>query len=351
MKFVVTKNLNVRVGAPSINSPCFQYISPGNIIEVDGIYYKGDLYDGIDLWLRDKAGNYYWSGGVINESEGKNIIVDPNFNLINYNNIILNIPNDWRLTNGRGINVAVFDTGINVAHKDFDGIFNQNNTKNFSSSSSGIQDIYNHGTQITGIIGARTSTNNGIRGVAPECNLFVLKVGEDDGSFLPTNIIKALEWSKSNNINIINMSFSINYRYYHDQGIESALDSIQNCVIVASAGENSILTQDFLYPAMHKEVISVGAINQSINDKFCSNLNYILPLLQIPSCSGGNKILYKTESGSSISTAFLTGIIALYLSYSKTNNLQKTAIMQELDKSVSQYYSNMELNNLLIIKP
>jgi subtilisin family serine protease len=350
MKVVVTKNLNVRVGTPSVNAPCFKYVPQGSEIEVDGKLYKGDLYDDIDTWLKDLTGNYYWSGGVKYGYKEKNSNVDPTLNLINYNNIILKIPYDWSATNGHGVNIAILDTGINISHKDFNGIFNQGNALNFTSSLSGVKDVYNHGTQITGIIGARTSTTNGIRGVAPACNLFALKVGEDNGDFLDINIINALNWATSNDIHLINMSFSINYQRY--QNVLKTLNNIRNCIIVAAAGENEILTKsNFFYPSMHPQIISVGAINQSINGAFNGKLNYMMPLLPIASCSGNDQILYKTDSGSSMSAALLTGAIALYLSYVNKNFLQKADIMQELDKYIFNYHNNMELGRLLIIKP
>lgn len=64
MKVTVTKNLNVRVGAPSINAPNLEFLLPGAVVETDGKLYKGDWYDGNQDWYRDTEGNYYWSGGV-----------------------------------------------------------------------------------------------------------------------------------------------------------------------------------------------------------------------------------------------------------------------------------------------
>ncbi|SHK70613.1 hypothetical protein SAMN04488028_107198 [Reichenbachiella agariperforans] len=65
MKVTVTKYLNVRVGKPSVNAPCYQYLAPGSEIEVGEKLYLGDSYDGMDTWYRDEADNYYWSGGFL----------------------------------------------------------------------------------------------------------------------------------------------------------------------------------------------------------------------------------------------------------------------------------------------
>ena len=66
MKLTVKVNLNVRVGKPSVNAPCYTYITPGSTLEVDENPYPGDMYDGNDTWYKDDAGNYYWSGGFDN---------------------------------------------------------------------------------------------------------------------------------------------------------------------------------------------------------------------------------------------------------------------------------------------
>jgi len=44
MKVTVTKYLNVRVGKPSVNAPCYQYLAPGSELEMHGNLYKGDSF-------------------------------------------------------------------------------------------------------------------------------------------------------------------------------------------------------------------------------------------------------------------------------------------------------------------
>jgi hypothetical protein len=65
MKVTVTDNyLNMRTGAPLLSAPNTQYLSPGDVIEIEEWLYRGDLYSGVDTWIKDLAGNFYWSGGV-----------------------------------------------------------------------------------------------------------------------------------------------------------------------------------------------------------------------------------------------------------------------------------------------
>src|ERR1700744_5797251 len=121
MKVTVTKYLNVRVGSPSLNAPCYQYIAPGSEIEVDGQLYTGDAYDGISTWLKDAGGNYYWSGGVdykSAQSQGPTTnfqqFLDQSLSgsalsrIVNYGQL-LNIDQQYKAKAGQGVTIAVVD--------------------------------------------------------------------------------------------------------------------------------------------------------------------------------------------------------------------------------------------------
>ena len=71
----INQNLNVRVGAPSVNAPCYTYVEPGSTVEVEEKPIEGDSYEGNNLWYAGLDGNYYWSGGVINDNKIKHVFV------------------------------------------------------------------------------------------------------------------------------------------------------------------------------------------------------------------------------------------------------------------------------------
>ena len=82
-------------------------------------------------------------------------------------------PQAHRWATGRGVTVAVIDTGIETEHPDLLGRVAK--TANFvdGGAQSFAQD--RHGTAVAGVIGARANNNEGIFGVAPEADLIGIK--------------------------------------------------------------------------------------------------------------------------------------------------------------------------------
>src|SRR4051812_21155816 len=83
-----------------------------------------------------------------------------------------------RSSRGKGIKVAVCDTGAALAHPDFTDAIED--ARDFTGSRTGPADNNGHGTWCAGAIGARDNTM-GVVGVAPECTLLVAKVLGDNG--------------------------------------------------------------------------------------------------------------------------------------------------------------------------
>jgi len=107
---------------------------------------------------------------------------------------------DVHLTNnkGSGINVAILDTGIDYRHNDlnnnyyggydFGGYFWY-----FGENDDDPMDNHGHGTHCSGIVAAEHNMF-GVTGVAPEAHLYAVKVFDDFGYCLSSDVIEGLEW-------------------------------------------------------------------------------------------------------------------------------------------------------------
>lgn len=347
MKVIVKKYLNVRVGKPSVNAPCYQYLAPGSELEVDGNLYSGDSYEGNNLWYKDATGNFYWSGGV-NEIEQDNKIIPStlidinNFNstaiyppgLIDWNSGIVKLPSEIRDTLGKGINIAILDTGIEKQHLDLDqALFD---SKDFTHSSNGDLDVQGHGTEMSSIIGANPFfKSKGIKGVSPKAKIYSAKVMYDENDpqdFL--SVGESLDYLIDKNIDIVNLSIG---RTSSVQSVADKIARADKTIFFAATREYNAKPEQLLklFPANCPEVIPVCALTQNyINlyyDKLPSPL-VIFPLMNVWCCSIKYRNYYFEDAGSSIATAFLSGISALILSHDPQIKRNKQVVLSELLK-------------------
>ena len=104
---------------------------------------------------------------------------------------------------GRGVTVAVIDTGIDQTVPDLagrvlpvrDDITGQSKPCLNLSGEQGCNDAYGHGTFIAGLIAGNGASSGGVRkGIAPEANLVSIKIAGRDGSADVSQVLAAIQW-------------------------------------------------------------------------------------------------------------------------------------------------------------
>jgi hypothetical protein len=239
---------------------------------------------------------------------------------------------DFPKINGKGISVAIIDTGIDYNLPVLGGGFGPGHKViagyDFYSNDSDPMDESGHGTNVAGVIAADPFKVNGItyEGVAPDANLVALRVGTET-NIPDANIKAALDWILTNhtkyNIQVVNLSlgsgnytsastdstYSTEFKQLHDLGI----------FVTAASGNSQDanfgpISQDGIaYPAADPSVFAVGAVDS--NDVIAdftqrgNELDLLAPGVQItmPKLGGGTT----TEDGTSFASPYVAGTAAL----------------------------------------
>ncbi|WP_320783870.1 S8 family peptidase [Streptomyces sp. CRN 30] len=114
-------------------------------------------------------------------------------------------PTAWKAGyDGKGVKIAVLDTGVDATHADLKGQVVAE--KNFSTSAD-AGDKYGHGTHVASIAaGTGAKAGAKYKGVAPGAQLLNGKVLSDDGYGDDSGILAGMEWAAEQGADIVNLS-------------------------------------------------------------------------------------------------------------------------------------------------
>jgi len=278
---------------------------------------------------------------IANMPEVESVFVDFQVNTtLNESTSLVGAPQVWNLNDhsgqpvrGRGIRVAVIDTGIDYTHPDLGGCFGA------GCKVAGGYDFYNndndpfddngHGTHVAGIIAA----NGSIRGVAPEATLLAYKALGSGGSGWASTIIAALEAAvdpdnnplTNDGAHVINMSLGGGGN--PDSPLSQAVDRAvqQGSIVVVAAGNEGNYGQDGYAtigsPASARRALTVAASSKTDTRANFSSRgpvagfwevikpDLIAPGVSILSTIPGNG--YQAYSGTSMAAPHVAGAAAL----------------------------------------
>ena len=238
---------------------------------------------------------------------------------------------------GKGVKVAVLDTGIKSGHEDVKAKALDNGS---ASDNYGAEDAQGHGTHVAGIIGAEADNGKGGKGVAPEVELISIKVLDDSGSGSTWAGIAGIRKAIDQKVDIINMSLG-SYGYVPQE--ETACnDACKNGILVVAAAGNES-TNGVSYPAGHKSTLSVAALDSNNTKAYFSNygptVDYCAPGVGIWSTYCKENEKYYMMDGTSQATPVVAGTAAVLLASSESvRNLTGTervdALRKLMDKGV-----------------
>ena len=208
-----------------------------------------------------------------------------------------------RIATGRGVKVAVIDSGIESSHPDLSGQFLVN--RNFVAGQSLA--VEEHGTGVAGIIGAKADNGIGIAGVAPRARLLGLracwqvKPSPTSATVCDTlSLAKAIYFAIENRADVINLSLT----GPDDRLLRELLKvGLAKGSIVVTAFDQKLPGGGF--PASLPGVIAVSgsALAPSLGRA------YTAPGRDIPTTEPGGR--WFLVNGSSFAAAHVSGLVAL----------------------------------------
>ena len=167
----------------------------------------------------------------------------------------------WDFTTGRGVTVAVIDTGI--ACEDFGPFMKGSDLKNtecvagwnFVAKNEHANDDHGHGTHVAGTIAQSTDNGIGVAGVAFGARLMPVKVLSAEGWGTTADIADGVRWAADHGAQVINMSLG----GPRNSGVlQKAIDyAVSRGVVVVAAAGNS--GGSVGYPGANEGVIGVSA--------------------------------------------------------------------------------------------
>ncbi len=225
---------------------------------------------------------------------------------------------------GKGIRIAVLDTGFDLTHPDFAG--RKIVAQSFISNEE-AQDGHGHGTHCIGTACGSLQPHRLPRyGVAYESEIFAGKVLSNKGSGADRGILAGINWAITQGCHIVSMSLGSPVRF--GEGFSKIFETVAEraleagTLIIAAAGNDSRrpYQQDPVsHPANCPSIMAVGALNQQLRVSSFSNAGLNPHGGQVDIVAPGEAVisswpqpqLYHSINGTSMATPHVAGIAAL----------------------------------------
>jgi type VII secretion-associated serine protease mycosin len=216
----------------------------------------------------------------------------------------------WDRATGKGVVVAVLDTGVDGSHPDlassvlpgFDVI----------DGTDGRVDPNGHGTHVAGIITADADDALGVAGLAPDASILPVRVLGADGSGDDAGIAEGVLWAADHGADVINLSLGGPEK---DPVLAAAVADVvkRGVLVVAAAGNDGAGSNATSYPGALDGVLAVGATtfadSKAMFSTTGSYVDVAAPGMGVLSSWPGGEHAY--ESGTSMAAPYVAAAAAL----------------------------------------
>ncbi|WP_299533136.1 type VII secretion-associated serine protease mycosin [uncultured Streptomyces sp.] len=237
----------------------------------------------------------------------------------------------WTRSTGKGVRVAVIDTGVDVGHPQLKAavdtgagvnlmpknLKDDNGTPIDRGKEDGTTDTVGHGTKVAGIIAAREAEGTGFVGLAPDATIIPVQQNDAEGHGTAETLAKAIRYSVDTaHADVINISQDTADAVEPDPALEQAVDHAlaEEVVVVASAGNDGLggnVKETF--PASYDGVLAVASSDRN-NERapFSQSGDFVgvaAPGVDMVSTVPGGG--HCADNGTSFSAPYVAGVAAL----------------------------------------
>ncbi|GAB2912630.1 hypothetical protein GCM10022245_54500 [Streptomyces mayteni] len=258
---------------------------------------------------------------------------------------LLGLPQAWDLSTGRGVTVAVVDSGVDAAHPDLEGRVERGrefvgvrDEREFTAEAPARQrDCEGHGTAVAGLIAAGGAEGDGVTGVAPGATVYPVRIADGVERATPRTLAAAIDDAVAGGAGVVNLSLAVATDHEPIRtAVERALAA--DVVVVAAAGNegNANVSGGLMYPAAYEGVLAVGAVDAEGAPLDSSNSGPWVDLAaigadQVVVSPGGEG--YRVAGGTSMAAAQVSAAAALVRS--RFPELSAAEVAERLTRSAT----------------
>jgi serine protease len=177
---------------------------------------------------------------------------------------MIGVKHAWKDSTGKGVVVAVIDTGVSDGTGKYGRVPDLGQTEfvpgfNFINNNSDPYDMYGHGTHVAGTIAQSTNNGIGVAGIAYDAAIMPIKVLSDSGYGSAADIAEGIRWAADNGANVINLSLG-GGAYSAVMEAATVYAKEKNVFLACAAGNGSAPIIEF--PAGYDGCYAVSAVDK-----------------------------------------------------------------------------------------